>query len=87
MFKLKPQNLLKNHILWEYDKDLNNLNLEVVSKIGIQTNRSVRIKTNNKFWTMEEGLINTNLKTKYLLENNKVRIDELYEKYNKLKSV
>jgi len=78
---------LKNHILWEYDKDLNNLNLEVVSKIGIQTNRSVRIKTNNKFWTMEEGLINTNLKTKYLLENNKVRIDELYEKYNKLKSV
>ena len=78
---------MKNHILWEYDKDLNNLNLEVVSKIGIQTNRSVRIKTNNKFWTMEEGLINTNLKTKYLLENNKVRIDELYEKYNKLKSV
>ncbi len=73
--------------MWEYDKDLNNLNLEVVSKIGIQTNRSVRIKTNNKFWTMEEGLINTNLKTKYLLENNKVRIDELYGRYNKLKSV
>jgi len=73
--------------LWEHNKDLNNLNLEVSSKIGFLTNRSARININNKFWTKEEGLINMNSKTKYLLENNKVRIDELYGRYNKLKSV
>tara|TARA_X000000368_G_scaffold400279_1_gene372017 strand:+ start:199 stop:1182 length:984 start_codon:yes stop_codon:yes gene_type:complete len=89
-------NLVENYVsvisnifefLWENNKDLKSINLKVADGVQALINKDKKTNIKSKFLSKKEKLNNMNSKTKYLLENEKDRIDEIYKRYNKLISV